>query len=94
MAKSAWKFSLVKQIEIYKYFNDFRLKTEKRGTQVTHLRTNNVLINNINYMHRYFFYLGKGYIDKKFYINCIGSRAREFLKFKKPFNFTPKKKKK
>jgi hypothetical protein len=76
------------------YSDEFKLLIEKQGYQNMDLVNNNLIINNINYMHRYVFYLGNCYISRQFAPYCISSKGSEFLKFNKPFHFKSKKKKK
>lgn len=52
------------------------------------------MINSINYMHKYYFHLGNSYVQKSFYLHAVSFKANSFLKFKKPFSFRPKRKKK
>ena len=94
VAKSKWKFLQTNQHEIYRYIDEFKLIREKQNLQNFGLVKNNLIINNINYMHTYFFFLGNSYVEKKFSPHCVGLRGVGFLKFKKPFSFRPKKKKK
>ncbi len=93
MAKSSWKFLKISKNDIYKYNDEFKLMTEKQGNQSCGLTKNNLQINNINYMHKYTFYLGNCYTSKYFFTYCVGSKGKEFLKFTKPFTFKSKKKK-
>lgn len=94
MAKSAWKFLKTNQIEFYKYSVEMKLLTKHRGRQAIGLVKNSFIINNINYSFRYEAYLGNSFVGKKFYEYCVGLKMREFLKFKKPFYYISKKKKK
>ncbi len=94
MAKSAWKFLKTNRHEFYKYFIELRVVKKRKGLQNLGLVKNNIVFNPINYMHIYFFHLGNCYILKRFYKYSIRSKGIAFLKFKKPFNFRPKKKKK
>lgn len=72
---------------------DLKLVQKMQGSQkIEHLK-NNLIINNINFMHKYKFHLGNCYVSKRFYLYTVRSKSLEFLKFKKPFNFRPKKKK-
>ncbi len=93
MAKSAWKFLNTNKNQIYRYMYDLKLIQKMQGLQkIEHLK-NNMIINNINFMHRYMFHLGNCFVNKRFYFYTIRSKSLEFLKFKKPFSFRPKKKK-
>jgi hypothetical protein len=74
--------------------DEFKLITENQGFQRFGLIKNNLIINNINYMHTYKFHLGNCFILKKFSEYCVNYRGGEFLKFTKPFSFISKKKKK
>ena len=76
------------------YIEEFKRITEKKGLETFGLVKKNFFINNINYMHKYYFSLGEGYIHKKFYPYCIGYKGTLFLKFKKPVHYYSKKKKK
>lgn len=94
MGKSAWKFLKTDILEIYRYITELKLPKKKQGLQNVGLANHSVIINNINYMHHYVFFLGNCYTTKRFINFNISSKGLEFLKFKKPFNFRPKKKKK
>lgn len=94
MAKSGWKFLKVTKREFYKFTDEFKLIREKKGLQNLGLAENNLMINGINYMHKYYFHLGNSYVKKSFYLHAVSFKANCFLKFKKPFSFRPKKKKK
>lgn len=94
MAKSAWKFLKTNQEEIYNYIKEFKLIIENQGFRFIGLKDNYMVINSINYMHRYSFYQGNNYVNKQFSIYCIGSKAGEFLKYTKPFSYRSKKKNK
>ena len=94
MAKSVWKFLRTNQLEIYMYIDEFKLIREKQGLQIFGRVKNNMTINTINYMHLYTFHLGKSYMSRRFYELASGLKTLAFLKFKKPFSFQPKKKKK
>ena len=94
MAKSAWKFSQTNLSQIYSYIVEFKLPTKKQNLQKVGLAPNSYILNSLNYMHNYVFFLGNCYTKKKFSKFSIRSKGMEFLKFKKPFNFKPKKKKK
>ena len=94
MAKSAWKFLNSNQKEFYRYVTEFKLINERKGMQYVGFKKSTLRINNINFMHRYKFFLGKTYTYKKFFPYCISSIAFEFLKYRKPFHYYSKKKKK
>lgn len=94
VARSRWKFLKFNKKEIYKYVNEFKLLREKQGMQKFGLVKNNIIINNINYMYTYYFNLGNSFFKKKFSPFCISWSSLSVLKFKKPFSFRPKKKKK
>lgn len=94
MAKSAWKFSITNRKEMRMYSKEFKLLREKQGLQYYGFEKNNLRLNNLNWMNNYLFYLGNAYTEKSFYLFCTTMIAKRFLKFKKPFNFKPKKKKK
>ena len=94
MAKSAWKFLKITRTDFYRYTDEFKLIREKKGLQNAGFTKNNLIINGINYMHKYHFHLGNSYTQKSFYLHAISFKANSFLKFKKPFSFRPKKKKK
>jgi ribosomal protein S19 len=94
VAKSAWKFLQTNQEEIYNYIQEFKLIIENQGFRYIGLKSNGMIINGLNYMHRYSFYLGNSYAKKQFASYCIGSKAGEFLKYTKPFNYRSKKKNK
>lgn len=76
------------------YNDEFKLLTEKQGLQTYGLVSNYFIINSINYMHSYIFFLGNSYTSKSFYPYCIRFKTISFLKFKKPFHYYSKKKKK
>lgn len=94
MAKSAWKFLKTNQSEFYNYYKEFKLLNKDKFKQVVGLVKNNFIINNINYTFNYTGHIGNWDINKKFYKYCVGLKMREFLKFKKPFHYISKKKKK
>lgn len=94
VAKSAWKFLKTDIKELYRYNKELKLLTKNRGRQKVGLVKNSFIINSINYTFKYQAYLGNWTINKKFYKFCVGLKMREFLKFKKPFHYISKKKKK
>jgi hypothetical protein len=94
VAKSAWKFSITDTLELYRYNKEFKLLTKNRGRQSVGLVKNSFMINSINYTFKYKAHIGNWIINKKFYKLAIGLKMREFLKFKKPFHYISKKKKK
>lgn len=94
MAKSIWKFSQINQNQIYRYSREFKLLQEKQGFQKYGLIKGGFIINNINYMHKYYFSLGNSFYEKSFFPYNTKLNGYAFLKFKKPFNFKSKKKKK
>ena len=79
---------------MYKYVKEFKLLQEKQGLQKYGLVKNSFIINNINYMHKYYFSLGNSYFRKSFFPYNSRLNGYSFLKFKKPFSFKSKKKKK
>ena len=94
MAKSAWKFFNLQYRDVYLYLDEYKLLTKNQGEQFYGFVTNSFKLNSINYMHTYKFHQGNCYINKKFTAYSINAQVKEFLKFKKPFYFNPKKKKK
>lgn len=93
MAKSSWKFLNFTNKDIYMYLYEYSLPGKNQEEQFYGDVSNNFKFNNINYMHHYKFYLGNNYISKKFSAYAINLKAKEFLKFTKPFFFRSKKKK-
>lgn len=75
------------------YLKEYKLQNKYKGRQICKSKNNILLINNLNYMHRYVFHQGSLFIKKQFYPYCIRSVAYCFLKFTKPFFFRSKKKK-
>ena len=76
------------------YLDEYKLLTKNQGEQFYGFVTNSFKLNSINYMHTYKFHQGNCYINKKFTAYSINAQVKEFLKFKKPFYFHSKKKKK
>lgn len=94
MAKSAWKFFNLNYRDIYLYLNEYKLLTKNQGEQFYGFAPNSLKLNTLNYMHTYKFHQGNSEVMKKFTQYSINDRAKDFLKFKKPFYFHSKKKKK
>ena len=94
MAKSTWKFFKTNRKELRLYAKEMKLLREKKSLQYYGLENNTLRLNTINWMHNYFFYLGNSFIKKLFFCECINMPVKRFLKFKKPFNYKSKKKKK
>ena len=76
------------------YFIEFRLLSKNQGLQYYGLVKNSHIINNLNYMHTYCLNLGNCFLEKSYYKYSVGLNGYSFLKFKKPFNYRSKKKKK
>lgn len=94
MAKSAWKFFNLQYKDIYLYLNEYKLLTKNQGEQDYGFASNSLKLNSINYMHTYKFHQGNCYVIKKFTKYSMNGQVKDFLKFKKPFYFHSKKKKK
>lgn len=75
------------------YIDEYKAPLKKKNTQVAGFVKNYFQINNINYMHSYTFHIGNAITYRNFYSYCIRSKAKEFLKFTKPFYYHSKKKK-
>ena len=75
------------------HFDEIKKLREKKGLQVFGLVKKSLAINNLNYMHRYDFYLGQHYTSKRFFYYAVGCKGTLFLKYKKPVHFFQKKKK-
>jgi len=94
VAKSAWKFFNLQYPDVYLYLNEYKLLTKHQGQQYYGFAPNSLKLNSINFMHTYKFHQGNSYVIKKFTKYSINCSVKEFLKFKKPFYFHSKKKKK
>ena len=94
MARAAWKFFKTNIEEIYFYLKEYKLISHKKNKGHANFKKNNFVINPLNYMYKYLFYIGNSFIWKKFRIFNWKNQAKEFLKFTKPFNYKSKKKKK
>jgi len=94
LAKSAWKFFNLQYKDIYYYLDEYKLLTKNQGEQFYGFVPNSFKLNSLNYMHTYKFHQGNCYVNKKFTAYSINTSVKEFLKFKKPFYFHSKKKKK
>ena len=93
MSRSAWKYFKLNLEDIEYYLYEYKLLIKNKGRQSAGLVKNNLIINTLNYMHKYIFHQGSTYVKRRFYKYNLRSTGYAFLKFRKPFWFRSKKKK-